>query len=185
MKRRSFLPIPFVASLAGASFASVAIGKAKRSPRKSALVKAGKDRSDKPFTFLDAEFTVKVAEQDTEGRCVIFDTIRHAKVGPVLHIHDNCDEWFFVMDGEFKFQAGEETMRLKAGDSLLVPQGVQHAFVKVSEGDARLVIMHQPGVGMETYFREALLLPDQTPEGRRSLAAKHGMRFVGPSLKPD
>ena len=45
--------------------------------------------------------------------------------------------------------------------------------------------MHQPAVGMETYFREALLLPDQTPEGRRSLAEKHGMRFVGPSLTPD
>lgn len=185
MKRRSFLPIPFVASLAGASLASLAVGKAKKSPRKSALVRAGKDRSDKPFRFLDADFTVKVSEQDTEGRCVIFDTIRHAKVGPQLHIHDNCDEWFFVMDGEFKFQVGDDMLRLKAGDSLMVPQGVQHAFVKVSEGDARLTIMHQPGVGMETYFREALLLPDQTPEGRRSLAEKHGMRFVGPSLKPD
>ena len=185
MKRRSFLPIPFIASVAGVSLASVAIGKAKESPRKSALVRAGKDRSDKPFTFLDAEFTVKVSEQDTEGRCVVFDTIRHAKVGPQLHIHTNCDEWFWVMSGEFKFQSGDDIMRLKAGDSLLVPQGVQHAFVKVSEGDARLVIMHQPAVGMETYFREALLLPDQTPEGRRSLAEKHGMRFVGPPLRPD
>ena len=185
MKRRNFLPMPFIASLAGASSASLAVDEAKRSPRKSALVRAGKDRSDKPFTFLDADFTVKVSEQDTEGRCVIFDTIRHAKVGPQLHIHDNCDEWFWIMSGEFKFQFGEEFMHLRAGDSLMVPQGVQHAFVKVSEGDARLVIMHQPAVGMETYFREALLLPDQTPAGRRSLAEKHGMRFVGPSLTSD
>jgi mannose-6-phosphate isomerase-like protein (cupin superfamily) len=36
---------------------------------------------------------------------------------------------FFVRDGVFKFQVGTEIMRLTAGDSLLVPRNMGHAFV--------------------------------------------------------
>ncbi len=119
------------------------------------FVNAGADRDSEPFEFLDATFQVKVSGKDTEGRCVIFDTIRHKKVGPPLHLHTDCDEWFFVSEGEFKFQAGEKILRLEAGDSLLVPREMPHAFVKTTEGDAKLVIMHQPAARMEEYFRLA------------------------------
>ncbi|WP_324670633.1 cupin domain-containing protein [Hymenobacter sp. GOD-10R] len=134
---------------------------------------------------MDATFLVKVSEKDTEGRCVIFDTLRPEKVGPALHKHDNCDEWFQVLEGEFKFQAGEEIMRLKVGDTLLVPRGTAHAFVKTSEGAGRLIVMHQPAARMEEYFRTASKLKDQSVEGRRALAASYGTQFVGPALKPD
>ena len=69
------------------------------------------------LTSLMRSFNVKVSGKDTEGRCVIFDTIRHKKVGPAFHLHTDCDEWFFVRDGEFKFQVGDKTLRLKSGDS--------------------------------------------------------------------
>lgn len=84
---------------------------------------------------------------------MIFDTIRHRRRGPALHFHTDCDEWFFVKDGQFKFQVGDKILRLKAGDSLLVPQETIHAFVKTSDGDARLIVMHEPAVRMEEYFR--------------------------------
>ena len=45
-----------------------------------------------------------------------------------------------MREGEFKFQVGEDVVRLKAGDSLLAPRGVKHAFVKTSEGVARLIV---------------------------------------------
>ena len=83
------------------------------------FVKADIDRDDAPFTFLDGIFNVKVSGKDKQGRCVIFDTLRPNKVGPALHLHTDCDEWFFVREGEFKFQVGEDTLRLKPGDSLL------------------------------------------------------------------
>jgi quercetin dioxygenase-like cupin family protein len=89
------------------------------------------------------------------------------------------------MDGEFKFQVGDETMHLKTGDSLVVLQDTPHTFVKTSEGVARMMIMHQPAVRMEEYFRTVSKLPDQSIEGRRSYAEKHGMRIVGQPLKPD
>ena len=66
-----------------------------------------------------------------------------------------------------------------------MPQNVHHAFVKTTDGVARLIVMHQPAATMEEYFRSASQQADQTAEGRRKLAEKHGMRIVGPALSPD
>lgn len=149
------------------------------------FVKSGTDRDNAPFTFLDAVFYVKVSGRDTQGRCVIFDTLRPDKVGPALHLHTDCDEWFFVQEGEFKFQVGEDTMRLKPGDSLLAPKGVKHAFVKTSEGIARLIMMFQPAATIEAFFRTSAAYPDMSPADRRALAEKHGTKILGAPLQPD
>jgi mannose-6-phosphate isomerase-like protein (cupin superfamily) len=149
------------------------------------FVKADADRDDKPFTFVDGMFYVKVSGKDTEGRCVIFDTIRPNKIGPALHLHTDCDEWFFVREGEFKFQVGDRIMHLKAGDGLLAPKGTPHAFVKTSDGTARLIVMHQPAATMEEFFRAGAARPHMTPAERRALAEKHGMRLLGGPLSPD
>jgi mannose-6-phosphate isomerase-like protein (cupin superfamily) len=149
------------------------------------FVKADTDRYNVPFRFLDGIFHVKLSGKDTEGRCVIFDTLRPDKVGPALHFHTDCDEWFFVREGEFKFQVGEDTLRLKPGDSLLAPRGVKHAFVKVSEGVARLIVMFQPAATMEEFFRTGAASPNMSPAERRALSEKHGIKLVGEPLKPD
>lgn len=154
-------------------------------PRGEVFVTAGADRDGEPFTFLDATFRVKVSGKDTEGRCAIFDTIRHQKLGPPLHLHTDCDEWFFVNAGEFKFQVGNKTMRLKSGDSLLVPREMPHAFVKTSDGDGRLIVMHQPAARMEEYFRRGSKESDQSAESRKRFAAQYGIRHVGLPLTAD
>lgn len=190
MNRRLFLQLPIVAPALAFALPPLADQRPVTPPQKGVLVRAGEDRSGQPFKFRGATFTVKVSGKDTNGHCVIFDTLRHEKVSTSLHTHIDCDEWFFVIDGEFKFQVGDETLRLKAGDSLLGPLGVPHAFVKTSEGTARLIVMHQPAGNMEEYFRTTSQLTDsqladQSPEVRRARAEKYGMRVVGPPLTPD
>lgn len=183
MKRRDFLKLPVAAQ--AMAVAAPLVPQADSPRTKAVVVKAGADRDDKPFKWLDATFHVKVSGKDNGGRCVIFDTFRPEKVGPPLHVHTDCDEWFFVSDGEFKFRIGDEMLRLRTGDSLLVPQNTPHAFVKTSEGVARLIVMHQPAATMEEYFRSVIQTADQTVEGRRALAERHGMRLIGDPLKPD
>ncbi|RYF77867.1 MAG: cupin domain-containing protein [Cytophagaceae bacterium] len=184
MKRRIFLQLPAVASVAPLFATPLPLGPFEE-PRKAVMVRAGEDRFAKRFTFLDAQFDIKVSGKDTEGQFVIFDTLRPQKVGPPLHVHEKLDEWFWIVDGEFKFRAGNETLRLKPGDSLMIPKGMAHAFVKTSEGVARLIVMHQPAGKMEEYFLTASKLPDQSPEARRELAAQNDTHFVGPPLTPD
>jgi mannose-6-phosphate isomerase-like protein (cupin superfamily) len=189
MQRRHFLQFPVIAA-AVASVRSLlpSWGSAARViqvPRRPVLTRVDRDRDDRPFRWLDATFHVKVSGRDTDGRCVVFDTLRPEKVGPPLHLHTDCDEWFFVRDGTFKFQVGTDLLRLSPGDSLLVPRHVPHAFVKTSDGVARLIVMHQPAATMEEYFRSVIQQADQTVEGRRALAERHGMRLLGPGLTPD
>ncbi|HVV44624.1 MAG TPA: cupin domain-containing protein [Bryobacteraceae bacterium] len=139
MKGREFLSLPSSVARIG-TVASLSDGNAAET-RKEVIVNAGDDRDGDPIKFLGATFDVKVSGKDTEGRCVIFDTTRRGKVGPALHLNTDCEEWFFVRDEEFKFQVGEQTLLLKSGDSLMVARETPHAFVKTSEGDARLIVM--------------------------------------------
>lgn len=109
MKRRQFLALPLVAQvIESAAPAARAQGVAEARP--PLLVRAGADRDEKPFTWLDATFHVMVSGKDNEGRCVIFDTLRPQKSGPPLHLHTDCDEWFFVREGQFKFQGSAQKL---------------------------------------------------------------------------
>jgi len=96
MKRRDFLTLPLAAPVL--TGAAPLLGQTATSSGRGVLVKAGADRDNKPFKWLDATFHVKVSGKDNGGRCVIFDTFRPEKVGPPLHVHTDCDEWFFVSE---------------------------------------------------------------------------------------
>jgi mannose-6-phosphate isomerase-like protein (cupin superfamily) len=59
--------------------------------------------------------------------------VRIAKVQGehVWHVHDNTDEFFLVLDGEFDIgirgaDGGARTVRLQRGDVFVVPRGVEH-----------------------------------------------------------
>jgi mannose-6-phosphate isomerase-like protein (cupin superfamily) len=187
MNRRLFFRFPVIAATFASARSSIAatLAQVALPRRERILVRAGVDRDDKPFKFLDASFHVKVSGKDNEDRCVIFDTLRPEKVGPPLHLHTDCDEWFFVRDGKFKFKTDDEVISLETGNSLFVPRNVPHAFVKTSEGSARLIVMHQPAGTMEEYFCTASQRTNHSPEQRRALAEKHGMQILGPPPTAD
>ena len=117
MKRRDFIQAPLGAAgallLGQVQPAVKAVGAESRDQK--VFVKADTDRDDAPFKFLDSIFYVKVSGKDTEGRCVNFCTLRPEKVGPALHLHTDCDEWFFVRVGEFKFSGRRGHAATKTG----------------------------------------------------------------------
>jgi mannose-6-phosphate isomerase-like protein (cupin superfamily) len=57
--------------------------------------------------------------------------IAHTKGEHVWHVHDDTDEFFLVLDGEFHValrdaDGGESTVVLRKGDVFVVPKGTQH-----------------------------------------------------------
>src|SRR5262249_28186136 len=109
------------------------------------------DRFGKVLVFLNGRFDCKVSGKDTAGDFCIYDTVRTKKGGPPLHYHHTQDEWFFVRDGEFLFQVGQDTYQLKAGDSILGPRKVPHAFANLSE-TGKLMIVYQTAGSIEEFF---------------------------------
>lgn len=51
----------------------------------------------------------------------------------VWHKHDNEDEMFLVLKGQFKMEFRDKTIELKENEFLVVPKGVEHRPVAESE----------------------------------------------------
>ena len=59
--------------------------------------------------------------------------------GPfVWHKHDAEDEMFLVVGGEFDMEFRDRTVRLRQGEFLIVPKGVEHR--PVAEKEARVML---------------------------------------------
>jgi len=52
-------------------------------------------------------------------------------------VHQLEDEWFYVMEGEYVAQVGDERFTLTAGDSLLAPREVPHTTLKWADGEGK------------------------------------------------
>jgi quercetin dioxygenase-like cupin family protein len=106
--------------------------------------------------------------------------------GPPKHLHVEQDEWFYAIDGPYVVEVGDR-LQLNAGDSVLAPRGIPHAFAFAGEGVGRLLVGFTPAGRMEEFFRELQTRKDffgtGTPEDRVRLRA-YGMEFVGPPLSP-
>jgi len=51
----------------------------------------------------------------------------------VWHKHDNEDEMFLVIDGEFEMEFRDKTVTIKQGEFIIVPKGIEHRPVAKNE----------------------------------------------------
>ena len=102
-----------------------------------------------------------------------------------MHIHTPQDEIFYVTEGAYKFQVGEDKYDLTTGDSIFLPRQVAHAWTQVSEKGKMTVIM-QPAGKLENFFvTMAGLDHEPSKEEISKIFADNDMQVVGPPLKID
>jgi uncharacterized cupin superfamily protein len=96
---------------------------------------------------------------------------------PPPHIHTNCEEAFYVLDGEVEFSLDETTVVGRPDTFVLVPGGVAHTFGNAGTAQARLLVIHAPA--MDAYFEELQALwSGAVPPSREEeleLMRRHGM----------
>jgi quercetin dioxygenase-like cupin family protein len=182
MKRSVFLKFPLLATpiLTGAS------SKENDRPKAGIKVEKDQDRFNEKIELsrVGSRVDTKVSTKDTEGDLYIYESRTVGKGGPPLHVHPNQDEWIYILQGEYEFQVGEERYRLKAGDSLLAPRQVKHAFSYEGEGLGKMVIVFQPAGKMEAFFHEASKRTTRpTLEETKDLFRRHDMEIVGPNWR--
>lgn len=68
-------------------------------------------------------FSSKISSSDTAGQVAILEGVVEAGAGPVLHLHCHQREWWYVLEGEFLFQVGNEKFRVERGASIFGPRG--------------------------------------------------------------
>jgi quercetin dioxygenase-like cupin family protein len=108
---------------------------------------------------------------------------------PPLHIHRVTDEAFYVLEGTFGFQAGEETIEGSAGAFVLIPRGRKHTFWNQGSVPARVLIVLSPS-GFERYFEElaeglAVVgdMPEKAMSLRKALSQRYDIEVVGPPIQ--
>jgi mannose-6-phosphate isomerase-like protein (cupin superfamily) len=151
----------------------------------TAYVPAGADRFGRrhEIRLTMTVIAIKVSTLDTGEALSVAEITSLHKGGPIRHSHHEQDEWFYVLEGEHVIEVGEERYELGAGDSLLGPRKVAHAWAHVGEGTGRLIAALQPAGEIEEFF-EDLAKSGRTPERGelQRVFDSHRLELVGPPL---
>ncbi|MGE5355438.1 MAG: cupin domain-containing protein [Deltaproteobacteria bacterium] len=147
------------------------------------IVKSGESRTqDKILLKGGSPNDLKVSGKDTGNELSIFEYYGNGKGGPPLHVHYNQDETFYILEGEYLFQCGDDKTILKEGDMIFLPKSVPHTWAQLTER-GKLLYFFQPAGKMEEFFKtvgnqKGVLTPD---EGKK-LWEDHEMKIVGSPL---
>ena len=197
MKRRSILALP-LAALVGTTASRAAIGlpampggRQRDTGAKPglpvAMVAAGTDREGHGHRIGVSDTTYKVVTSDTKGDLFVIEQANQRRGGPPLHVHHGEDELFYVLEGDYVVQVGDERLSLKAGDCVLGPRGVPHAWAFAGATVGRLLLSYAPAGKMEAFFNAWEQL-GFTPGGYSqekdaALLRSYGMERVGPPIR--
>lgn len=90
--------------------------------------------------------------------------------GVTPHIHPNMEERFTVLEGRAEFLAGRRWVGADAGETVVVPAGMRHAYRNRGAEVAHvLCVAIPPDPNLESFLTDAAAL------GRAGLLTKHGI----------
>ena len=154
-----------------------------------AKVAAGEGRLKEVITLPGGDaLYVKVSTQDSGGALFLTEQpIARRGSGPPKHYHEEQDEWFYCLAGEYVVEISEQRLRLAPGESVLVPRRAPHAFAYDAPGVGRLLIGFAPALSIEQFFRDLAkrgeYFGNGTAEEKETARRLYGIVNVGPPLK--
>jgi mannose-6-phosphate isomerase-like protein (cupin superfamily) len=134
--------------------------------------------NEERLSFGDVEIHLKATAETTDGAFTIFE--ERDPVDTPLHVHENEDELFHVLEGEHVFEVGHREIHAGPGDLVFAPRRVPHSQRRVVPRTGRLLVLTSPA-GLEGFFRE--LAAAETagrlgPEAYASASEAHGVTWL-------
>lgn len=202
MERRSILGLPLATLIGGTALSAPATSlfipdasattgtNSKPEPEggvEVAFVKAGNDRQGRQHQIGVSATTYKVVTSDTGGDLFVIEQQNQRRGGPPLHVHHGEDELFYVLDGEYVVQVGEQRFSLTKGDCVLGPRGIPHAWAFSGSTTGRLLLSYAPAGKMESFFNAWEQLGfspgGYSKEKDAALLETYGMKRMGPPIQ--
>ena len=124
---------------------------------------------------------VKAAGGDSGGSFTLLEAAEPPNFGPPMHVHQDCAEAFYVLEGEYRIFIEGEEYRCPAGSFVLIPSGLEHGF-RVGDVPSRKLNLYAPAemVGYFDDLSAAIAHGDADSRKLDEIAQQHGMRVVGP-----
>jgi mannose-6-phosphate isomerase-like protein (cupin superfamily) len=203
MDRRAFLAGSALTSFEGFSLNSATVSQvfadgkqatSKGNARRPVLVRSGftrkpdgtDERASSPSGMFDTEV---VRSSDSEGRLAVFvfpAGDHYPYRGAPLHVHHEQDEWLYILEGEFVAEVGGKRMRLKPGDSLLMPMKLPHRWSVAQEQHCGAIHLYSPAGLMEMDWSPVAQDTDpKNQEARKAEFEKHGLTLLGGPLSKE
>jgi uncharacterized cupin superfamily protein len=121
--------------------------------------------------------------EQTGQAWALYEVVVPPEGGPPLHIHDNCEETMYLLEGELDLWIGGQMMKATPGCLIRVQRGTAHAYTNSSSTPARYLAWVTPA-GFEKFFeeidREVRRLPDDLAKVP-AIAAKYQARLASPT----
>jgi mannose-6-phosphate isomerase-like protein (cupin superfamily) len=126
-------------------------------------------------------FIIRTPSGDTNGLYSMLEVIADPRNGVPIHVHENEDEHFIVLEGTAHIAIGDKRSDVEVGSSITVPKGIPHAWCNRSNTPLRMLVLFSPG-GIDELFRENA---GRDNVDVMALADKFGTRMIGPALFDD
>jgi quercetin dioxygenase-like cupin family protein len=112
---------------------------------------------------------------------VVRATLTDGADGARPHRHDNSAEMFFMLSGTARLLSGEEVVTAGAGDLVVIPPGLPHAFAAPPGHEADILVVITPGVERFGYFRhlQRIALGEASPESLLEVQERYDTHFLG------
>jgi quercetin dioxygenase-like cupin family protein len=114
------------------------------------------------FWLLGDVYTFHITGTETDGKYAVLEITSPSGSSPPLHSHSKETEVFYVIDGEFLFQYGDESnnkIAAKTGTFLHLKKDIPHTYKNVGNSTGRLLFTIVPA-GFENFFAEVGVLMD-------------------------
>lgn len=135
----------------------------------------------KKVNVIGNALTIRIHGRDTGGMFSMVESVEQPGGGPPPHIHHREDETFQVLEGEYEFTVGGQTIKAQKGATLFAPRGIPHSFRNVGRSPGHLMVVLTPA-GFEEFFEEVGALTPQQQEIPRvmEIGKKYGLELLPP-----
>jgi quercetin dioxygenase-like cupin family protein len=141
-----------------------------------------------PLWFIANRARIHLEGAETGAAFDLVEIEGRAGDMPPLHVHQDADETFVVVDGRISIHLPGRSLVLDAGETCFAPRGVPHVY-RVESETARWFAVGSPP-GFAEFVREAsdpagdggFPPSEREPDVERigAAAAAHGIELLGP-----
>jgi mannose-6-phosphate isomerase-like protein (cupin superfamily) len=158
----------------------------------TAVVDSPEDQQGLTWWFLD---TLVVEHRCAPGMdTVVVEMTLPVGSAPPLHVHDNLDDTWYILEGQMAVRCGDDGLITGAGHWVSMPRGVPHTFRVIGDGEARILLVHDNAsfrdlirdVSVPAAARAVPSAPAFPPMDELArIAASHDLRPIGPAMSAE
>ncbi|WP_158599116.1 cupin domain-containing protein [Planococcus salinus] len=108
------------------------------------------------YWFRVTLLEVKATGEDTNGAFSLIEELHPPGCESPLHVRNNEELTYYVLEGEMTFTIGEKTIKGVPGTCIYVPRHIKHKYQVGGDSPAKVLSMFTPAGGEQFFIERSL-----------------------------